>query len=59
MKDDLKYNPVRFTAEELLARAAQRPGFMEAYEALADEYKKYDEEISAAKTAKCPGQSTQ
>lgn len=54
MKEDVKYNPVHYTHEELLARAAKRPGFMEAYERLSSEYKAYDEEITAAKAAKRP-----
>jgi DNA-binding XRE family transcriptional regulator len=35
---DLKFNPVRHHQAEFLARAKQRPGFTEAYEALELEY---------------------
>ena len=35
---DLKYQPVRHKHKEFLAKARQRPGFTEEYEALALEY---------------------
>ena len=48
---DLKYEPVRLSYDELLARAAKRKGFTEAYEALALEYQLADQMLTARSQA--------
>ena len=44
---DLKYKPVRHDHAKFLARAKRRPGFTEAYEALALEYTLADQMLKA------------
>jgi DNA-binding XRE family transcriptional regulator len=48
---ELKFNPVRHTHKEFLARAATRKGFVEAYEALALEYQVADQMLHARSRA--------
>ena len=48
---DLKYEPVRLSHDELVARAAERKGFTEAYEALALEYQLADQMLTARSQA--------
>lgn len=44
---DLKYQPVHHKHADFLAKAKQRPGFAEAYEALALEYALADQMLKA------------
>jgi DNA-binding XRE family transcriptional regulator len=48
---ELKFNPVRHSHKEFLARAATRKGFVEAYEALALEYQVADQMLQARSRA--------
>lgn len=48
---ELKFNPVRHSHKEFLAKAAARKGFVEAYDALALEYQVADQMLKARSRA--------
>ena len=48
---DLKFKPVRHDHKAFLARAAARPGFVEAYDALALEYQLANQMLKARSRA--------
>ncbi|MCX7148059.1 MAG: helix-turn-helix transcriptional regulator [Rhodocyclales bacterium] len=48
---ELKFNPIRHSHKEFLAKAAARKGFVEAYDALALEYQLADQMLKARSRA--------
>ena len=48
---ELKFNPIRHSHKEFLAKAAARKGFVEAYDALALEYQVADQMLKARSRA--------